>query len=214
VNPYEELGVTPDATTAQVNSAFRKRAAQTHPDTGGDRDAFDRATRAIAVLRDPTARARFDRTGEMPDDGPKVDPNAQAANLLAQVFTQLFDEEEWPEDVDMVAAVKAHLRRMRKAVDEQTAELFKKKKRWDDAAKRLKVNAGAGTHIRATIEAQVRGISAALTQAGERAGLVDTAIALAENYSWTVDPGVPPPVHVYQGFGRYGGPSQMGTRYR
>ena len=39
---YEQLGVAPDATTAQIKSAYRKLAKQYHPDVNDSPDAAER----------------------------------------------------------------------------------------------------------------------------------------------------------------------------
>lgn len=66
-NPYEVLGVAPDADDDEIKRAYRRLALQDHPDRNpGDAAAeerFKRATEAYSVLRDPERRARFDRYG-------------------------------------------------------------------------------------------------------------------------------------------------------
>jgi len=66
-NPYEVLGVPKGASDDDVKSAFRKLAMRYHPDRNpGDKQAeerFKEISEAYAVLRDPQARARFDRYG-------------------------------------------------------------------------------------------------------------------------------------------------------
>lgn len=63
---YDVLGVAPDATADEIKRAYRKRARESHPDTGGDEEEFKRVTHAHQVLSDPDRRARYDRFG---DDG-------------------------------------------------------------------------------------------------------------------------------------------------
>jgi curved DNA-binding protein CbpA len=63
---YEVLGVDPDATRDEIESAYRDRVLETHPDHSDDPDAserFQRVTTAKAVLTDGTERARYDRLG-------------------------------------------------------------------------------------------------------------------------------------------------------
>ncbi len=62
-NPYEILGVRRDATDDQVKAAYRRRAKTTHPDSGGDADAFSRVQKAYELLLDPVRRKVFDDTG-------------------------------------------------------------------------------------------------------------------------------------------------------
>lgn len=66
-NPYDVLGVTPEADADEVKAAYRKLAMRYHPDRNpGNKEAEERfkaISEAYAVLRDPDARARFDRYG-------------------------------------------------------------------------------------------------------------------------------------------------------
>ena len=71
-NPYDILGVEPDASAEQIRSAYRRLARKLHPDLNpGDRAAeerFKRVSAAHDLLGDPEKRARFDR-GEIDASG-------------------------------------------------------------------------------------------------------------------------------------------------
>jgi DnaJ-class molecular chaperone len=71
-NPYETLGVKPDATAEEIRAAYRKLAKQLHPDLNpGDRQAeekFKTVAAAYDILGDADKRARFDR-GEIDATG-------------------------------------------------------------------------------------------------------------------------------------------------
>ena len=62
---WETLGITARATADELKRAFRRRALATHPDRGGDAEAFrqvqrafEEAQRRIARRRPPRTRAR------------------------------------------------------------------------------------------------------------------------------------------------------------
>src|SRR6188768_1084828 len=61
---YGVLGVAPDATSEQIQQAFRRRSKQCHPDMGGTGAEMMAVIEAWEVLKDPERRAAFDRARE------------------------------------------------------------------------------------------------------------------------------------------------------
>jgi len=62
---YLVLHLTPEATTEEIRSAYRRRALELHPDESGfGSDPFLELQEAYAVLSDPTRRSRYDRKTE------------------------------------------------------------------------------------------------------------------------------------------------------
>lgn len=81
---YDVLGVDEDATTAEIQSAYRERLKQTHPDVSDDDDAGERTQSLIEardVLTDDEERARYDRVGhDSYVGGGSVDSPSEAAS--------------------------------------------------------------------------------------------------------------------------------------
>ena len=64
-DPYEVLGVSRDATPAQIKQAYRRLALRSHPDVNKAPDAqatFARIADAYAVLSDAKNKAKYDRS--------------------------------------------------------------------------------------------------------------------------------------------------------
>ena len=64
---YEVLGVSKDATEAEIKSAFRKKAKEFHPDLNKDdpnaAEKFKEAQEAYEVLSDESKRKMYDQYG-------------------------------------------------------------------------------------------------------------------------------------------------------
>jgi curved DNA-binding protein CbpA len=78
-DPYVLLGVRPTATAQEIGRAYRRLLRDHHPDTGARPShragpdhplALDEVRAAYALLRDPAARAEYDRARAERDRAP------------------------------------------------------------------------------------------------------------------------------------------------
>ena len=87
---YETLGVTPQASEAELKKAFRTLAMQYHPDRNqGDKQAeerFKEINEAYAVLSDPDKRAHYDRFGTAPGTGSSSGFDGGFGSLFEDIF--------------------------------------------------------------------------------------------------------------------------------
>ncbi len=63
-NYYETLGVQKGASADDIKRAYRKLAAEHHPDRGGNSDKFKEINEAYQVLSDSTKRSQYDQYGQ------------------------------------------------------------------------------------------------------------------------------------------------------
>ncbi len=96
---YEVLGLDRGADADAVKSAFRRKAAQFHPDRhpgAGDKERkemeerFKECAEAYEVLSDPDKRARYDRFGHASSEGGRWQQTEFSD--LAQMFGDLFGD--------------------------------------------------------------------------------------------------------------------------
>jgi len=70
---YDILGISKNATAAEIKKAYRKKAIEFHPDKNpGDEKAeamFKKAAEAYEVLSDPDKKSRYDQFGHQAFDG-------------------------------------------------------------------------------------------------------------------------------------------------
>lgn len=85
---YDSLGLTKNATSAEIKKAYRRLAAKAHPDAGGQREEFEKLTMTKLVLLDPKRRARYDATGEI-DAAPDNEMSETVNRIMTAIDTGL-----------------------------------------------------------------------------------------------------------------------------
>ncbi|WP_262177781.1 J domain-containing protein [Haloarcula laminariae] len=87
---YDVLGVAEDATTDEIEAAYRERLKQTHPDVSDDEDAGAATQQLIEardVLVDEDERARYDRLGHEAYVGDGTPSASDGASETSQADT-------------------------------------------------------------------------------------------------------------------------------
>jgi DnaJ family protein A protein 2 len=75
-NLYSVLGVSKNAETAEIRTAYKQLAKEHHPDKGGDPEKFKELSEAHEVLSDDSRRQLYDMTGSISEQpgGPGQNP--------------------------------------------------------------------------------------------------------------------------------------------
>lgn len=100
------LGVTPDASMAEIKKAYLAAARQAHPDFHNQSDAARLAAEermrevnaAWAVLGDVDERSFYDRQRFQAERSPQTGPRFEATETGAQAFTPFDDDDDAPFD--------------------------------------------------------------------------------------------------------------------
>ena len=92
---YEILGITRNATEAEIKKAYRKKAIEFHPDKNpGDAIAeenFKKAAEAYEILSDPSKKAKYDQYGHQAFDGSGGFGGGHGGMNMDDIFSQFGD---------------------------------------------------------------------------------------------------------------------------
>jgi curved DNA-binding protein CbpA len=196
-DPYGVLGLSRDATQEDIKAAFRRRSMASHPDhnPGNERAAveFDRVKRAYEVLKDPEARARYDRTGEVEERQAATGDEASwgiIAGMLAQVLGA--DEVADPCEVDLVLLLRTAIRDEIAGKQKVLAKLKRAEKRATRMAGRFSRQAKAGEEqptnmLEGILANQQAALAVSVKRAEQALAHRKRAVDLLEGYAFRAD---------------------------
>ncbi|WP_049935014.1 ferredoxin Fer [Haloplanus natans] len=101
-DPFEVLGVDPDAGDADIDEAYRRRVMQTHPDQGGSARAFQRVKDAYERILAMENGGAGDR-----DDAEAVDHHHDAGSRVEYLNYEVIADRGWSIDDDDLFAIAA-----------------------------------------------------------------------------------------------------------
>lgn len=179
---YDHLGVEPNATHDQIRDAYRAKAKQTHPDAGGNAEAFGALSHAAAVLTDPARRARYDETGA--DDPPGQTESEAFAMIIGLLASAASDERVPVELVDMGALIQKALAEAEQETKQQIAKLTSRKARIEKLMKRVKRKGKGPNMIVRSFEDSARKIEGAILKGRDRLEVIDAARKMAADYDF------------------------------
>jgi len=183
-NPYEILGVRRDATDDQVKAAYRRRAKATHPDSGGDPDAFSRVRKAYELLQDPVRRKVFDDTGY---DVELADPvDLQALMVIEKLVNQLTLDEREPGTFDPLLRMRTDLSEEMRKARFSKRELERHAQRIEHHLERLEKRPSTDI-LGSMLRARIKAIAIAISETDAKIKANERACEMIYDYSYEVD---------------------------
>ena len=107
--PYEVLGVSKNATDAEIKKAYRTLSKSNHPDKMGDASAQARINAAWDILSDPERKKRYDETGQTS----MTEFLSRVMALLNNAMNQIIEQVPDVETHDIIGSCKSLIRSMR-----------------------------------------------------------------------------------------------------
>lgn len=136
---YAALGLSRDATRAQIRAAYRRLAKALHPDAGGDESQFRTILLAANVLSDADRRKTYDETGSI-DENSIENERAAMLEVLAQVAMAALPQF----NTDYLGACRALIGQKISEGEQQIAQLQQQITSIDAVLKKLKRKTGDG----------------------------------------------------------------------
>lgn len=184
MNPYDELGVAPDADIDAINAAYRAKARATHPDAGGDADEFERLATAVAVLRDPERRARFDQTGQTATP----DTAGLGTELFLQAIQRALSELRDPQHADVIAGAKQLINAALGGLRAERNNGLTEQLRTIDLLSRAERKSDGPNLVAGMFRQRLDVIGKQLAQLDQHEAELLAALSLADDYEWHRDP--------------------------
>lgn len=185
---YDTLGIPADADKAAIRAAYRRRAKQTHPDSGGSAAEFQAVELAHRVLISDDRRARYDETGDV--DERANNDEADAMSIIAAMVDHALTKDDLKHH-DLIGAMRKQINddiaTARKTIAEGNAYIG----RAYDARKRLK--AKKRDVIGPVIDRKVAEAKQQLVGLERQIKLRERALALLEGTSFEFEPAAPKP---------------------
>lgn len=178
MNHYEVLGVKPDATDEEIKRAYRKRAAETHPDkpeNKGREDEFKAIAGAYEVLGDAVRRKHYDETGR--DEETPVEKEAR--DLLIKLFREALGSTS---EVEVVAFAKTGVSNAETNLGKQKTQIEARRKKLEKRRAKVEVAEGEMNLVHGIIDQELNGIEQALAEGERLKGVLKLAKEMLDKY--------------------------------
>ena len=178
---YEILGLSPDADTDQVRSAYRARVKEVHPDAGGSNEAFSEVVIAYEILIDEQRRTQYDDTGSLEDSSKSI---IAGAKLIVQGLIEDLVQRDDAKYLDVVTLFCANISR---SVSAKSASIDGLEKRWKilvDLKDRFRAESAAETYVHELLEQRMEATRNAISAERLSIAQFNAASALLRRYNF------------------------------
>lgn len=159
---YDTLGVSPDADESEIKKAYRKKMSENHPDKfPGDEEKVDiskKITVAYGVLKDPDAKAHYDKTGVDADD-----PEAEAIGMVLDYYRRLLSEYSLSCSVNYLLLIKDLIGNDIETVKENKMQILKEIKMFNKIKSKIKTDGRTNIFV-SFVDEQLENLDGALIQ--------------------------------------------------
>lgn len=185
-NFYEDLGVPKSASQENIKKAFRKKAKQTHPDTGGNGDDFKTIVRAYNILSDEEKRKRYDN-GENPDNLNNSNTHEQQVmSTVFNIFNGIVDQNIDLDHNDLFDIVRQNLKINKQKFETEKGNNQRNIERYNNILKRIKKNDKSVLFIQ-IMEDKIRGCNGAIAQLDQNIMLCEDGMKLIKGCEYKFD---------------------------
>jgi curved DNA-binding protein CbpA len=186
MNLYEILGVPKDVSKDRIKKAYRRKAAEMHPDKGGDPAMFRELAMAYGILFDEEKRARYD-SGESADsiNQIKISEDQEAYQALVTIFNELVRSMDI-QFADIAGEIRKNLKfqidRMNNGIKMHKSQV----ERLEQTEKRFK-STGKENIFSMAIKAQIGGINRHIEETERQIRIGELGLEKMESYSYEFD---------------------------
>ena len=190
---YKILGVRRNASAATIHRAYRRKAKEHHPDSGGDPAHFAALKQASDVLEDPQRRARYDRDASIGFDAPENYEWAAAMQLVSGALERAIDATEQsgrlPQTADLQVSLEAALIASRQQLMQKEQAFQQRVQTWQAIAPRWQLKASKGeNHLKRVSEWGAEQATEALRRVRREIQTTDEALKIIKDYRFDRDP--------------------------
>ena len=191
---YNTLNVSKDASQEEIRAAYKQKAKDHHPDSGGSDEKMAEVNRAYMVLKDPVKRKRYDSTGEESE----VSFEVKFSQLVNHILVKLIEVRD--ESVtDMVDVFMDHCRDHRTEMVKMKGVIEKKLFKLGNVISRLGDGKG---RIRRVLEGNIEHWKAEKGKFEAEIKFLDDAMEVISRCEYRIDD-IPEPDFVRQNSSPY-----------